>query len=215
VDTLLLGLALGLGAGLAPGPLLVLVVGATLARGFQAGVRVAATPLITDAPIVLLSVLVLRQLPEDVLAGLSLAGALVVGYLAWEALHGRADEQRGSGADLRRAALVNLLSPHPWMFWLTVGGPLLVEAGQRSTALAVAFVGGFYATLVGAKIALAGVVEAGARRVRRRLLPRFLTDRLVAMKVMRRFGSARAVSAVLLAVAAVALLADAVARLRA
>jgi threonine/homoserine/homoserine lactone efflux protein len=55
VDALLLGLSLGLGAGLAPGPLLVLFA-------------------------------------------------------------------------------VNALSPHPWLFWITAGGPLLVDAGDRSLA---------------------------------------------------------------------------------
>ena len=34
-------------------------------------------------------------------------------------------------ADLRRSALVNALSPHPWLFWITVGGPLLVDGISR------------------------------------------------------------------------------------
>jgi threonine/homoserine/homoserine lactone efflux protein len=86
VDTLLLGLSLGLGAGLAPGPLLVLVVEATLRRGFAAGTRVAAAPLISDAPIVVLCALVLRELPDEALAALSAAGAVFLGRLAWQIL---------------------------------------------------------------------------------------------------------------------------------
>lgn len=194
MDELALGLSLGIGAGLSPGPLLALLVRATLERGFAAGARVALTPLITDAPLVVLCVLVLRELPDSALAALSLAGAAFVGWMAWDTL--RADEAAAgeAGGDLRRGVLVNLLSPHPWLFWLAVGGPLLVDAGHRSAGLAVAFAGGFYAALVGAKVALAGLVAAGRRRIA---------------------GSSaiRSVSAVLLAVAAVALLVDGVRRL--
>ncbi|CAA9508743.1 MAG: hypothetical protein AVDCRST_MAG85-2212, partial [uncultured Solirubrobacteraceae bacterium] len=81
MESLLLGLSLGLGAGLAPGPLLALVVGATLERGFAAGARIAAAPLVSDAPIVALCVLVLGGLPDEALAALSLAGAVFVLWL--------------------------------------------------------------------------------------------------------------------------------------
>jgi threonine/homoserine/homoserine lactone efflux protein len=194
VDELALGLSLGIGAGLSPGPLLALLVRATLERGFAAGARVALTPLITDAPLVVVCVLVLRELPESALAALSLAGAAFVGWMAWDTLRADATAAGEAGGDLRRGVLVNLLSPHPWLFWLAVGGPLLVDAGHRSAGLAVAFAGGFYAALVGAKVALAGLVAAGRRRIA---------------------GSSaiRSVSAVLLAVAAVALLVDGVRRL--
>src|SRR5687767_2131791 len=138
MESLLLGLTLGLGAGLAPGPLLALVVGATLERGFAAGARVAAAPLVSDAPIVALCVLVLPGLPDEALALLSIAGALFVLWLAVDALR----EPRGDAppSDLRRAAMVNALSPHPWLFWLTVGGPLLVGDGLGpGIAFGVAF----------------------------------------------------------------------------
>ena len=65
---LAIGVVLGLAAGVAPGPLLALVIGAALERGFQAGARVAAAPLLSDAPIVVLSVLVLEGLPDTLVA---------------------------------------------------------------------------------------------------------------------------------------------------
>lgn len=209
---LALGLSLGLGAGLAPGPLLALVVRSTLRGGFSAGARTATAPLISDAPIVVACVLVLRELPEQALAALSLAGALFVAWLAWDALH--ADSSSGGSTDLRRAVLVNALSPHPWLFWLAVGGPLLVEAGHRSAVLAVAFAAGFYITLVGAKVAVAGLLDAARRRGGARLLPRALAEPLAASRAVRRFAPAAIVSAVLLAAAAIVLAADAVTRLR-
>ena len=193
MDAVALGLALGLGAGLAPGPLTAVLVAATLDRGFAAGARVALAPLVTDVPIVALCVLVLQGLPDEVLAGLSVAGAVFVAYLAVDAL--RADEAMPAraSADLRRGALVNALSPHPWLFWITVGGPILADAAASSAAAAVGFVVAFYALLVGSKLAIAGLVAAGRRDSWRRAV--------------------RPVSAGLLGLAAVALLLDGISRL--
>lgn len=169
MESLLLGLSLGLGAGLAPGPLLALVVGATLERGFAAGARIAAAPLVSDAPIVALCVLVLGGLPDEALAALSLAGAVFVLWLAVDALRPSGDAAPSS--DLRRAVVLNALSPHPWLFWLTVGGPLLVEDRPGP---GIAFGVGFYVMLVGAKVAIAAAVAAGRRRGATRLLPPWL-----------------------------------------
>ena len=60
---LLLGLSLGFSAGLSPGPLLTLVITRSLADGFWPGLRVALSPLITDVPIIVLSLLLFRALP--------------------------------------------------------------------------------------------------------------------------------------------------------
>jgi threonine/homoserine/homoserine lactone efflux protein len=163
VDSVLLGLSLGLGAGLSPGPLLALVVRASLQRGFGAGVQVAVAPLIVDAPIVVASLLVLHTLPEQALGGLAVAGGLLVAYLGVEALRGGHEDEPETAAmgDLRRGALVNLASPHPWLFWIAVGGPIVV--GADGAAPAAGFIAAFYLVLVGSKVALAAVVAGGRR----------------------------------------------------
>jgi threonine/homoserine/homoserine lactone efflux protein len=192
-----------------------LVVAASLERGFGAGARVASAPLLTDAPIVALSVLVLSRLPEAVLAGLSFAGAAFVLVLAVDALRPAPAEAPPPSAarDLRRGAAVNALSPHPWLFWIAVGGPLLVGAADRDAALAVAFLAAFYALLIGTKVVLAALVAAGRNRGWRRAVPGGLTARVGAPAVLARLGPARLVSAALLAAAAVALAVDGVTRL--
>jgi threonine/homoserine/homoserine lactone efflux protein len=167
---LAIGVALGLAAGVAPGPLLALVLGAALERGFKAGARVAAAPLLSDAPVVLLSVLVLEGLPDALVAGCSIAGGAFVAYLGIQELRSappapRPERPGAARRDLLRAAWVNLLNPHPWLFWLGVGGPLLVRAADRSHWAAAAFLFGFYGLMVGTKVALAGAVAAGRRRL--------------------------------------------------
>jgi threonine/homoserine/homoserine lactone efflux protein len=76
MDVQLLGLALILGAtsAISPGPLLALVISATLQRGFWAALRVAVAPLLTDAPILGIGLLTLHALPQAAVGGIGLAG---------------------------------------------------------------------------------------------------------------------------------------------
>jgi threonine/homoserine/homoserine lactone efflux protein len=170
VHALLLGLTLGIGAGVAPGPLLAVVIRSTLEGGFAAGARVACGPLVTDLPIIVLAVVLATSLPEVALAGLGLVGGLFVLWLGAQALRDVPEpvEAAVGGAtvagSVRRGALVNALNPHPWIFWLTVGVPIL---GDGSTAQAALFLLAFYLMLIGSKIAVAAALGAGRERLLR------------------------------------------------
>jgi threonine/homoserine/homoserine lactone efflux protein len=168
MNELLLGLSLGFGSGIAPGPLLALVMTTTLQRGLLAGVRVALSPLVTDAPIILLCVLVLTNLPAAFASVVSLLGGLFVIYLGIEGLrdarHATLEIKASpdSGArDLLRGALVNALSPHPWLFWLGVGAIKVLDAWKKSPANAFGFLFGFFLLLIGCKIAIASGLAFG------------------------------------------------------
>jgi threonine/homoserine/homoserine lactone efflux protein len=178
---LLAGLSIGLAAGVSPGPLQTLVLTSTLRRGFGAGWRVAMAPLVTDVPIVALAVLAVGALPDGFVRGLGIAGGIVViGFGSWELVSVRRPLEpivvasTGDRRDLWRGVAVNALSPHPWIFWVAAGAPLLVRAWDVAPWRALAFVGGFWLTLIAAKVALAGVVAAGRHRLsdawRRRLI---------------------------------------------
>ncbi len=170
MDSLLLGLSLGLGAGVAPGPLLALVIRSTLQDGVAAGVRVAFSPLVTDVPIILVAVLLAASLPEQALGALGIAGGAFVIWLGIEALRddpAPAEAAAGAAApqrDLLRGALTNALSPHPWLFWITVGAPILA---QGDAAGAVLFLSAFYLLLIGAKVLIAVTLGAGRERLMR------------------------------------------------
>jgi threonine/homoserine/homoserine lactone efflux protein len=168
MDSFLLGLSLGLGAGLAPGPLLALVIRTALQDGAAAGVRVAFSPLVTDVPIIVVAVLLAASLPEEVLGVLGIAGGAFVVWLGIEALRDEpapAEAAAGAAApqrDVMRGALTNALSPHPWVFWLTVGAPILAQGTAADAAL---FLFAFYLLLIGAKVVLALGVGAGRERL--------------------------------------------------
>jgi threonine/homoserine/homoserine lactone efflux protein len=157
------GTLFGLASGFAPGPLLALVVAETLRYGTGAGVRVALAPLVSDLPIVVATLFLLTRFSnlQAVLGTLTVAGAFFVFYLGWENL-------RSAGADIvdghstsnsfRKGVAVNVLSPHPYLFWLSVGGPITMRAYEGGTLQAAAFVVPFYLFLVGTKVGLAVAV---------------------------------------------------------
>ena len=164
IASLIAGLLLGLAAGLSPGPLLTLVITQTLKHNRREGIKTALVPLLTDPPIILLTTLVLSRLTQFNfwLGLLSLAGAGMVCWLAYESWRSGpvtftlATPQAQS---IKQGALVNLLSPHPYLFWLTVGASTMASAARVSRWAAAAFVAGFYLLLVGCKVVLALLVE--------------------------------------------------------
>lgn len=169
---LLLGVSLGWAAGISPGPLFALVLTTSLRRGFPAGARMAMVPLLSDLPVVVLSVGVLATLPNQAVTGLSVAGGVYLLYLAASELRAARRHQAAEGPevvpavrDLGRGVLVNLLSPHPWLFWIAVGGPILIAAWRRAPWTGLAFVACFYALLVGSKVAVAWLVARGGSRL--------------------------------------------------
>jgi LysE type translocator len=83
---LLLGLTIGFSAGVSPGPLLALVVTTSLRHGRWAGLQVAASPLVTDLPIIILTLTVLNAVPGRVVAAVGTVGAVVVLKLGTSAL---------------------------------------------------------------------------------------------------------------------------------
>lgn len=173
---LLQGLALGFGNGIAPGPFLALVIAASLRGGFRNGAVVALSPLITDVPIIAVCMTVLAQLPTRGVAGLSVIGAIVLAWYAYEAFRdarGASLEAMRRGAAsvqptrhaLRQGVVANFLNPSPWMFWITVGGPLLAASWAEGPIVAAALLVPFYTLLIGSKVAVAGAVGVGRSRL--------------------------------------------------
>lgn len=161
------GLILGLSAGLSPGPLLALVISETLRHGPSSGVKVALAPIICDAPIVLVTLLIATKLSniDTVLGIISLLGGCYVLYMAYDSTRQKDQEnlgpEQGAGS-LTKGVVTNVLSPHPYLFWLSVGAPTVAKSMKVSAFAPVLFIGGFYLLLVGSKVLLA--VLAGRSR---------------------------------------------------
>jgi threonine/homoserine/homoserine lactone efflux protein len=167
---LLAAVSLGLSAGLSPGPLLATVIAQTMKYGFREGAKTACSPLLTDLPIIVAAVWLLAGLAayRHILGLVAVAGGLFVAYLAWETFRaGPPSAETGARAanSVLKGAAVNLLSPHPYLFWLTVGGPLLLGGYRENPATAAAFLACFYVSLIGAMTLLALAVAKSRRAI--------------------------------------------------
>ncbi|MGO8928982.1 MAG: LysE family translocator [Limisphaerales bacterium] len=141
-------------------PLLALLLAQTLRHGPREGCKIALTPLVTDAPIILVALVVAAKLSQlrPLLGLVSLAGGAFVLYLAWDSIHPVPVDPEAPAEPPRswfKGVLTNLLSPHPWLFWLTVGAAILAKTIAQSWLVAVAFLFGFYLLLVGSKVLVA------------------------------------------------------------
>lgn len=160
---LAVGAVLGLSAGFAPGPLLTLVIAETLRHGIRSGVKVALAPVVTDLPIIVLTLLVLSKLSHfhGILGLVSIAGGFFILSMGYESLRTAGFDlqlRESEAKSLRKGILTNVLSPHPYLFWISVGGPTMTKALDTGLLAPAAFIAGFYACLVGSKIMLAVLV---------------------------------------------------------
>jgi len=160
ISFLTIGIILGLSAGFAPGPLLALVISETLQHNIRPGIKVALAPIVTDLPIILVSLFILAKLSDfdAVLGFISLGGGLfllLLGYQSLKIKNIHLEIPKARPKSLSKGILTNLLSPHPYLFWLVVGAPTMTTAINKHPFAGAAFLGGFYACLIGAKIAVA------------------------------------------------------------
>jgi threonine/homoserine/homoserine lactone efflux protein len=183
IELLIAGITLGLYAGFSPGPLLVLLISQTLKHGHREGIKVALAPLITDLPIIIASLIFLSFVAgySLILGLISIFGGLYLAYLAYESFKtkGLTEEiEAEEPKSLKKGVTVNFLNPSPYIFWITVGGPLIITAYMGNVLSPVIFIVSFYALLVGSKIVLA--YAAGKSR-------EFLTGRPY-LYIMRTLG---------------------------
>jgi len=157
------GVLLGLSAGISPGPLLTLVLTQTIKHNAKEGIKVAISPLITDFPIIIFALLIFNQIAEfDLMLGIiSFAGGLYIAYLGIESLRINElniDTQAVKSGSIKKGVITNFLNPSPYLFWGTVGTPIIFKALNINILTAVLFLLSFYVLLIGSKVLIAYIV---------------------------------------------------------
>jgi threonine/homoserine/homoserine lactone efflux protein len=164
LDALSKGTVMGLAAGFSPGPLTVVVIAETLRHGLRAGVKVSLAPVLTDLPIIALAALLLNRLASHpaVFGGIALLGAGFLVHLGLGSLRHRPIAMSSSHPAPRallRGVTANFLNPNPYIFWIGVGTPIILNALERSWAAAATFTAAFFVCIVGSKLLLARLVD--------------------------------------------------------
>jgi threonine/homoserine/homoserine lactone efflux protein len=152
---ILQGIGFGFAAAVQPGPFQTYLISQTLLKGWRRTLVAALAPLVSDGPIIALCLFVLSQVPAWLERFLYFAGGLFVLYLAYGAYRSwrqfdasRPPEKAVSSQSLLKAALMNALSPGPYIFWSLVTGPILLRGWRESPVLGAGFMLGFYSTMI-------------------------------------------------------------------
>ncbi len=167
----MIGAGFAFAAVVQPGPFQTFLVSETLSRGWRRTLPAAFAPLLSDAPILAVALLVLKQVPVEMVRFLHLAGAGFLFYLTWAAwrswrrceVDGEPEAATGQSTVLK-AAFVNFLNPNPWLGWCLVMGPMFLAGYHEAPARGVALIVGFYVTMI---VCLIGLITlfACARRL--------------------------------------------------
>ena len=164
IPFLISGVLFGLVAGISPGPLMTLVISQTVKHNRREGMFTACAPILSDLPIVLLSIFVLAKLSSfnHILGAISFLGALFIAYLGYESITLKGIElnlQEVKAQSIRKGIITNFLNPNPYLFWITVGAPSVLKGYKINLLSVIFFILGFYFFLVGSKIMVALVVD--------------------------------------------------------
>ncbi|MDM8526974.1 LysE family transporter [Anaerolineales bacterium HSG24] len=146
---------MGFSASVTPGPFLAFLLSQTLQNGWRRTLPATSAPLISDGPIIFLVMVVLTQTPDIFLDIIQLLGGFFLLYLAkgaWQAAQQELQLTKTVTDSIFRTmlkgAMMNALSPGPYLFWSILAGPIVLEGWRQAPSLGLSFVVGFYVTII-------------------------------------------------------------------
>jgi threonine/homoserine/homoserine lactone efflux protein len=155
LEYILIGSGFAFAAAVQPGPLQAFLFTSVTQKGWKKTLPAAFSPLISDGPIALLMLLLLKSLPEILKPILLSAGGIFLLFIAFNTyMDWKKKEDVASNSDfstpktILQAALVNILNPHPYIGWSLVLGPAILHAWHKNPIYGFALVLSFYVTMV-------------------------------------------------------------------
>lgn len=177
---------LGLIGGVSPGPITALMLGETLRNGKKKGLMVPLAVIFSNVIIAPLAIFILSfgKGIDGVLGLINYAGAGVLLLMGLSEFKNAAELKLNTASNpFMKGLLIDLINPHPYVFWFTVLGPSIVLVSHgRSLIMWAVFVG----TLVGLKalfVLLADKVRKFLQGKRLILVNRILAILLIAFGV--------------------------------
>jgi threonine/homoserine/homoserine lactone efflux protein len=110
--------------------------------------------------------LVLTNVPDEVLQVLQIVGGLFLLYLAfnaykaWRTFTPNSKEESAPKFTFFKAILVNLLNPNPYIAWSLVMGPFLIKGWNESVGRGIILLAAFYGSMIIYSIGLIGIFAA-------------------------------------------------------
>ena len=162
---LLVAITLGLIEGIKPGPLMAVVISETAIHNWKAGLKVALVPLITDGPVIILSVLLYELLSINIIfqAILGFAGTLILIWLGMDCFKKSKinfeEENQKDSHSLIKGIITNLTNPNMYLYWSLIGAPFLIDAYDLNASYPLIFICGFFTMFIILKVIIAILVD--------------------------------------------------------
>jgi len=121
-------------------------------------------PLFTVLPIIAVFMFVLSKFSgcPVVIGAISMIGALFLAktaYDLWNAPPIEIPTDSTNPGSIWRGVVTNILNPHPYLFWLTIGAPMILENGSSVFASTSVFVLTMFSAMIGTKLVIAWIAK--------------------------------------------------------
>ncbi len=161
INYILTGLFLGITAGVSPGPLMAVLISETLKGNIKNGLIISIIPVITDIPLILLIIFILKKFENlnVIFDILYVIGGTILIYLGFKDLLIKKislNFEISKFSSFRKGLITNLSNPHPYIFWIFIGVPFVVEGNVHQM---ISFILSFFIGIVSSKILIALTVE--------------------------------------------------------
>lgn len=149
---LLRGISLGLYAGVLPGPTQAFILSRTVKNGWKHTLPLALVPLISDLPIALIFCFLVSTFPDVAIQFIQIAGGVYLGWLgfhSWKTISkDRESSEPEQSAGFWQTVGINLGNPNVYIFWGTIGAPIVLSGWSTSPVFGLSFIFGMYSMLI-------------------------------------------------------------------
>lgn len=150
LSTLVLGFLIGLTGALAPGPTLVATINASLSGDWTAGLKVSLGHIIIETAIFFLIILGLASVATPYTTAIAVIGGIALIAFGILTISGsrsaslNAAPAQAAASPYMAGLLTSAANPYFWIWWLSVGGALLITSLAGGLLFAVVFMIGHW-----------------------------------------------------------------------
>jgi threonine/homoserine/homoserine lactone efflux protein len=154
INYLIFGITYSFACVVQPGPFQAFLFSQSVTNGWRKTIPLVFAPLLSDVPVIILVLLVLTNVPPEVLSILQIAGGLFLLYLAfnayqaWRTFTPNSNEKSAPQYTFFKAIVVNLLNPNPYIAWSLVMGPFLIKGWNETPVNGIVLLTGFYGSMI-------------------------------------------------------------------
>ena len=162
IHYIIFGITYAFAAAVQPGPFQTYIISQTLRQGWKRTLPAAFSPLLSDIPILIVTLLLLSRVGQGFFRFLHCGGGMFLLYLSYRSFKAwrNFNAERALGVQsghqtLFHAAGVNLLNPNPYIGWSLIMGPLFLKGWRETPVHGISLLVAFYCTMI---ISLAGII---------------------------------------------------------